>query len=295
MFYRSKCLNLEKSDSSFQSKAFLSFKKTCSAAHILLLGFCFSLLLLLPTSQSRAASVTFTYDEVNGLVQGALEGLEIRLNNLGRFNGRNHNRRNSSYVRFKGQSISSFSVEPYNVYKVFGRQHSYYVSDIRSSVVNITAQDKSFYLSLDFELEGAELEGRCVTKAGRSSYKECTTYLPAVNFTQAQVVARLRPIAHKGSLSFYISSAKIVGDVEIEYCNSWFLGFFCTEFVRIPQRTATLKKQIANKLKTFVNSRRMRDHIASNIKEKVLGNLATVSSVELTDDEIIVKGRLGRR
>jgi hypothetical protein len=255
----------------------------------------FSLLFVSQVAPSKAASVSLSYDEVNDLIGGALSGLEIRLNNLGQFNGRSHNRKNSSYVRFKGQSISAFSVEPYNVYKVFGRQHTYYVSDIRSSVVNITAQDKSFYLSLDFELEGAELEGRCVTKAGRSGYKECTTLLPAVNFTQAQVVARLRPIAHKGSLSFYISSAKIVGDVEIEYCRSWFLGFFCTEFVRIPQRTDKLKKQIASRLKTFVNSKRMRDHIASNIKDKVLGNLATVSSIQLTDDEIIIKGRLGRR
>lgn len=260
---------------------------------LVLAGFAVMFMVAMPSG--RAASVTFSYDEVNDLVQGALEGLEIRLNNLGSFNGRDHNRKNSSYVRFKGQSISAFSVEPYKVYKIFGRQHSYYVADIRSSVIDITAQDKSFYLSLDFELAGAELEGRCVTRSGRSGYKECTTLLPAVNFTKAQVVARLRPIAHKGSLSFYISSAKIVGDVEIEYCNSWFLGFFCTEFVRIPQRTDKLKKQIAGKLKSFVNSRRMRDHIASNIREKVLGNLATVSSIQLTENEIIVKGRIKRR
>lgn len=247
------------------------------------------------TVQARAASISFSYDEVNELVSGALSGLEIRLNNLGGFNGRSHNRKNSSYVRFKGQSISAFSVEPYDVYKLFGRQHTYYVSDIRSSVVNITAQDKSFYLSLDFELEGAELEGRCVTKSSRSGYQECSSFLPAVNFSKAQVVARLRPIAHKGSLSFYISSAKIVGDVEIEYCKSWFLGFFCTEFVRIPQRTARLKTQIASKLKNFVNAPRMRDHIARNIKERVLGDLATVTAVNLTDDEIIIKGRLKRR
>ena len=243
----------------------------------------------------HAASLSFTYDEVNELVGDALQGLEIRLNNLGRFNGRNHHRKNSSYVRFKGKSLSSFNVEPYNVYRLFGRTHSYYIKDIKSSVIDVTAQDKSFYLSLDFELDGAELEGRCVTKVSRKKYKECSTYLPNVNFTEAKVLARLRPIAHKGSLSFYVSSAKIVGDVNIEYCNSWFLGFFCTEFVQIPDKTEKLKKQVASKLKTFVNSRRMRDQIANNIREKVLGNLATVSSIELTDDEIIVKGRLKRR
>lgn len=244
---------------------------------------------------ARAASVSFSYDEVNDLVREALNGLEIRLNNLGEFNGRSHRRRNSSYVRFKGQSLSSFDVKPYPVTRVFGRSHSYYVSDIRSSVINITAQDKSFYLTLDFELAGAELEGRCVTKSGRRSYKECSTFLPSVNFNEARVLARLRPVAHKGSLSFYISSAKIIGDVEIEYCRSWFLGFFCTEFVRIPERTKKLKLQIARKLKTFVNAPRMRDHIAANIRDKVLGNLATVSSVQLTDDEIVIKGRLKRR
>lgn len=256
--------------------------------------FALSLLIFLPTP-GNAASLSFTYDEVNELVGDALQGLEIRLNNLGRFNGRNHHRKNSSYVRFKGKSLSSFNVEPYNVYRLFGRTHSYYIKDIKSSVIDVTAQDKSFYLSLDFELDGAELEGRCVTKVSRKKYKECSTYLPNVNFTEAKVLARLRPIAHKGSLSFYVSSAKIVGDVNIEYCNSWFLGFFCTEFVQIPDKTEKLKKQVASKLKTFVNSRRIRDQIANNIREKVLGNLATVSSIELTDDEIIVKGRLKRR
>ena len=57
-----------------------------------------------------AATFSLTYDEVNQLIGSSLEGLEIRLNNLGNFNGRNHYRKNSSYVRFKGQSISSFSV-----------------------------------------------------------------------------------------------------------------------------------------------------------------------------------------
>ena len=107
------------------------------------------------SSHVQAASLSFTYDEVNDLVGDALQGLEIRLNNLGRFNGRNHHRKNSSYVRFKGKSISSFNVEPYNVYRLFGRTHSYYVTDIKSSVINLRAQDKSFYLSLDFELDGA--------------------------------------------------------------------------------------------------------------------------------------------
>lgn len=255
----------------------------------------FFVFLIVSGGAGKAASVSFSYDEVNDLVGDALQGLEIRLNNLGNFNGKNHYRENSSYVRFKGKSLSAFSVEPYDVYKFFGRTHSYYVTDIKSSVIDVTAQDKSFYLSLDFELDGAELEGRCVTKVSRSKYEECTTYLPAVNFTEAKVVARLRPIAHKGSLSFYISSAKIVGDVTIEYCNSWFLGFFCTEFVKIPQRTDKLKLQIAQKLKVFVNSQGMRDQIANNIREKVLGNLATVSSIDLTDDEIIVKGRLKKK
>ena len=256
--------------------------------------FALSLVIFFPTPM-HAASLSFTYDEVNELVGEALQGLEIRLNNLGRFNGRNHHRKNSSYVRFKGKSLSSFNVEPYNVYRLFGRTHSYYIKDIKSSVIDVTAQDKSFYLSLDFELDGAELEGRCVTKVSRKKYKECSTYLPNVNFTEAKVLARLRPIAHKGSLSFYVSSAKIIGDVNIEYCNSWFLGFFCTEFVQIPDKTEKLKKQVASKLKTFVNSRRMRDQIANNIRDKVLGNLATVSSIKLTDNEIIVKGRLKRR
>lgn len=254
----------------------------------------FSLFLFL-SAPGNAASLSFTYDEVNELVGDALQGLEIRLNSLGRFNGRDHHRKNSSYVRFKGKSVSSFNVEPYNVYRLFGRTHSYYIKDIKSSVIDVTAQDKSFYLSLDFELDGAELEGRCVTKVSRKKYKECSTYLPNVNFTEAKVLARLRPIAHKGSLSFYVSSAKIIGDVNIEYCNSWFLGFFCTEFVQIPDKTEKLKKQVASKLKTFVNSRRMRDQIANNIRDKVLGNLATVSSIKLTDNEIIVKGRLKRR
>ena len=251
----------------------------------------FSLFLFL-SAPGNAASLSFTYDEVNELVGDALQGLEIRLNSLGRFNGRDHHRKNSSYVRFKGKSVSSFNVEPYNVYRLFGRTHSYYIKDIKSSVIDVTAQDKSFYLSLDFELDGAELEGRCVTKVSRKKYKECSTYLPNVNFTEAKVLARLRPIAHKGSLSFYVSSAKIIGDVNIEYCNSWFLGFFCTEFVQIPDKTEKLKKQVASKLKTFVNYRRMRDQIANNIRDKVLGNLATVSSIKLTDNEIIVKGRL---
>jgi hypothetical protein len=273
----------------FSSRVLLSFKCLflCS---ILIVTHSF-----LTSSSLKAASLSFSYDEVNELVGDALQGLEIRLNNLGRFNGRNHHRKNSSYVRFKGKSISSFSVEPYNVYKLFGRTHSYYVTDIKSSVIDVTAQDRSFYLSLDFELDGAELEGRCVTKVARKKYKECNSFLPNVNFTQAKVLARLRPIAHKGSMSFYISSAKIVGDINIEYCNSWFLGFFCTEFVQIPDKTEKLKKQIASKLKVFVNSQRMRDQIANNIREKVLGNLATVSSIKLTDDEIIVKGRLKRR
>jgi len=256
---------------------------------------CFTLASLASFSSSQAASISFTYDEVNDLVKESLSGLEIRLNNLGRFNGRTHRRRDSSYVRFKGQSLSSFDIEPYHVSKVFGRTHSYYVSDIRSSVIDITAQDKSFYLSLDFELQGAELQGRCVVRASRRSYKECSTFLPNVNFNQAKLVARLRTIAHKGSLSFYVSSAKVIGDVEIEYCRSWFLGFFCTEFVRIPERTKKLKLQIAKKLKSYVNSRRMRDRIASTIKDKVLGNLATVSSIELNDEEIVIKGRLRRR
>lgn len=244
---------------------------------------------------ANAASVSLSYDEVNDLMASSLDGLEIRLNNLGSFNGRSHHRKNSSYLRFKGQSISSFDVEPYHVSKVFGRTHTYYVSDIKSSVIDVHVQDKGFYLTLDFELAGAEMEGRCVTRKGRSSYKECTTFLPNINFTQARVLARLRPIAHKGSLAFYISSAKIQGDVEIEYCKSWFLGFFCTEFVKIPQRTAKLKLQIASKLKSYVNSARMRDRIAASIKSRVLGNLATVSSIELKDEEIVIKGRLARR
>ncbi len=247
------------------------------------------------SEKAQAATVSFTYDEVNELVQQSLDSIEIRLNNLGPFNGRSHHRKNASHIRLKGQSLSSFDIEPYKVNRVFGRTHSYYVSDIRSSMIDVSAQDKSFYLSLNFELNGAELQGRCVTKSGRKSYKECTTFLPDIHFSQAKVVARLRPIAHKGSLSFYVSSAKIVGDVEIEYCRSWFFGFFCTEFVRIPQRTNALKLQIAKKVKTFVNSKRMRDRIAANIRDKVLGNLATVSSINLNDDEIVIKGRLRRR
>ncbi len=244
---------------------------------------------------AQAASVSFSYDEVNDLIGSTLSGLEIRLNNLGRFDGVSHRRRNSSYVRFKGQSLSSFDVEPYPVSKIFGRTHTYYVSDIKSSVIDVHVQDKGFYLSLDFELQGAEMEGRCVTRSGRKAYKECTTFLPNINFTEAKVLARLRPVAHKGSLSFYISSAKIVGDVDLEYCRSWFLGFFCTEFVKIPQRTQKLKLQIASKLKSYVNAPRMRDRIAASIKAKVLGNLATVSSIELKDDEIVIKGKLARR
>ena len=243
---------------------------------------------------SQAASVSFSYGEINQLMRSSLDGLEIRLNNLGRFNGRTHRRKNSSHVRFKGQSLTTFDIEPYRVSRVFGRTHTYYVSDIRSTVINVTAQDKSFYLTLDFELDGAELEGRCVTRASRRSYKECTSFLPDINFTKARVLARLRPIAHKGSVSLRISSAKVVGDIEIEYCKSWFLGFFCTEFVRIPDRTKKLKLQIARKVKNTVNGRRMRDRIAQSFRTKVLGNLARVSAIELKDDEIVIKGSLRR-
>ena len=78
-------------------------------ARMFLILVCFSLGSIAGGSNSHAASISFTYDEVNDLVKDSLSGLEIRLNNLGRFNGRNHRRRDSSYVRFKGQSLSSLT------------------------------------------------------------------------------------------------------------------------------------------------------------------------------------------
>ena len=242
---------------------------------------------------AEAFTKAFTYSEISTALAGALQSFQIYLHNEGPFKDGTHFRPNISTIRLNGKRLSSFSVEPFPVGRVGGRSYFYYIEALNSSGVGVETRDKGFYLTLSLASSEAPLIPKCVKKAATGKAEECDPYpFPKIGLSSVKLIARLEPVAHKGSIAFTMTKAEVQGSPDISYCQGLLAGFACNKIARLPAFAARVRKKLEDKVLATFNTPAALDAAAIYLRDNTDVGLIAVTAVAVRDANVVVTGRV---
>jgi len=250
--------------------------------------------LLLWSLPAQAARITLSYAELSGAINEALKGVQLRLNNLGPFQNGSHRARDTSYVIVPGRTIARFDIEPYEAARSRGRVYTYYVSDVTSQTISASTAEESFQVDIDFALKPAALVERCVQGTGKRAV-ECppSAWYPDLGLTQAQIRAKLTPIAHRNSLAFEMTDLTLAVDVSVGLCDYFLVGpLLCTYGVDIEKLKADGRALMRKKIIEAFNETGTRDRIADAVARDVLKGFVRIRSIKVLAGEIVIDAEL---
>lgn len=216
--------------------------------------------LLLPLAPASAAELKISLSELARIVSATLGGAKLRL----------HNVPGGAFDFSAGSSITlgSTSVPIPIAAKTFeagGAVYGYYVNDINSNNLTVSAVPGALRFVLTFDDKGAEVIGRCV-----SGLCIADSALPEVQWVKPAVTIDLAPAYANGSLSLVAKKVDVGGTFapDCAAASGLFSGSVCK--LVLPQA----RKSTAN-LKTDLNSMLMAQINAPDLQAKLSSTLKT--------------------
>ncbi len=183
-------------------------------------------------AQARLETFTIQKSAIQNTLNQALANTSIRVDNLGARNGGSFLQQDSYVsvrVRQNTEIIRRFDVpeQSFTINNAGGRHLRFYVSSFNSSAIRTSlapTRGGDIIFQLNFESDGAEVQGRCVTRRGviRRRWEECRLDLnrnAQINNATLRVWAPLT--VRNGRLSYGDPKANFQADVSLDnrLCN----------------------------------------------------------------------------
>lgn len=225
-----------------------------------------------------AAELRVSFAELAGVVQAVLGDAKVHLHNK---SGGLLNLTSGSYVQLAGQQIA-VPLAPKS-FEVLGSTYAYYVDDVNTTSVKVSAVPSALRLTLTFESKGDELTAGCIQ--GGCSLADA---LPVINWQNGSVSVDLVPVRYGASLALMAKSVTIGGDIKPSCASSG--GFFsegaCDLALGWAERAiAKLRPDIVNTLKDKINDPQIQASIAENVKKHLtLGPAGAITITNVATD-----------
>ena len=231
---------------------------------------------------ASAAELRISLTELAGVVQTVMGTSKLHLNNKpGGF--------------LSGTSASSWTIAgketaiplPPKSFALLGSTYAYYVEDLNSKSISVTAAPSAVRLTLTFEDKAAELKGGCVSG-------ECglATALPKIVWKNGTVTIDVVPVRLGSSITLQVKSVAIGGLMSAK-CGG--AGIFadgaCSVALTFAKRTiANLKPEMAAALKAKVNDTATQDAVANGLKKYLaVGPAGEIAITDVTSDAKTVR------
>jgi len=241
-------------------------------------GLIAAVLLALTPVSARAAELKISLAELARILTVTLGDAKLRLHNVP---GGMIDLAAGSSLTIGGSSIAL--PVPARTFVVGGTTYAYYVNDLNSGPITISAVPSALRFTIPFKTDGPALVGKCVTGFCLSD-----SILPEIQWTKSVVTFDLTPVWINGDLSLDLKQVNIGGTFTPD-CNAAggiFSGGLC-DIVLSKARTATrtLKTDLDATLKDKVNAPDVQGQIATGLRNYLkIGPLGQVHISKVTVD-----------
>ena len=153
---------------------------------------------------------------------------------------------------------------PARTFSVGGTTYAYYVNEVNSSKITISAVPSALRFTVVFATNGPALVGRCVT-----GFCFSDSILPEITWTKPAVTFDLTPVWINGNLSLDLKRVDISGTFtpDCNAANGIFSGGICD--LALPKArgaTRTLKTDLDKALKDQVNAPEIQAKLAAGLR-----------------------------
>lgn len=234
---------------------------------------------------SRAADLRVDFSELARLVQSIAGTAKIRLNNapagglMEIFNPGSSITIGNTTLPIPLEA-STFSVPPFLAV-------SYYVKDVNSTAVTVVARSGAVRISVQFESDGPELVGDCVSGL-------CTdAIMPTVEWMAPTVHIDLVPVAVNGSIALGVKAVEIGGQLQAA-CPPGSSSLCRATLGAANRAIGRVRAELPGKLKDKLNAPELQQKLADGLKPYLtLGPAGEVrvSSVAVDAKGIVVSFR----
>lgn len=165
----------------------------------------FASLALLQSASSQAAELRITFDELTKLVQSIADTTKIYLNSVpSGFLTNGALFASGSYIEIGSQRYELPRLE--KQFDKAGSKYGYYVKDMSSTSIRVSAVDRALRLTVAFESDGPEAVPACISG-------ECPllNFLPEIEWTRPSVNLDFVPVQFNGSVSLKVTNVSIGG------------------------------------------------------------------------------------
>ncbi len=210
-------------------------------------------------TSAPAAELRIDFRELATLAGTILAGAKIRLHNVP-----------GGVLDFSaGSSVTIGGAErpipvPVRSFETAGARYAFLMNDINSRAIKVSAVAGAVRLSIEFEDEGPELVGRCL-----SGICPPDGTLPNIEWQKPSVAIDLIPVKIGDSLSLKAKHMQVMGTLEPRCLAS--AGFFASSLCRavLPQVKRTISRlrgDLDKGLVDQVNAATIQDKIAQSLK-----------------------------
>ncbi|MEQ1670392.1 MAG: hypothetical protein ABL893_06005 [Hyphomicrobium sp.] len=243
----------------------------------LFLTFAAALGCLLAPQQAAAAELRITLNELAGVVQAVLGPSKLHLDNKpgGLFSGGTGS---SWTIAGKETAIPL----PAKSFRLMGSTYAYYVEDLNSKSISVTAAPAAVRLMLAFEDKAADLKGACVSG-------DCglAAALPKIIWKSGTVTIDVVPVRLGSSITLQVKNVAIGGLMSAKCGGAGIIADgACSVALTFAKRTiANLKPEIAATLKAKVNDSATQEAVANGLKTYLaVGPAGEIAITGVTSD-----------
>ncbi len=207
-----------------------------------------------------AADLKLSLAELARILNSTLKNPQVRLHNLpsaGIFD-----LTAGSSFSLGGQTVPISGVDPRS-FEVAGATYAYYINELNSQSVLVSAVPSALRVTIVFESEAPEIVGRCISGLCVSNAS-----LPELQWQAPSVTVDLTPVWVNGRLSLDAKRVEVGGSFVPECPGG---GFFSGSVCRLvlPKArgvAATLKTEVAKQLKDVINGAAAQAAIADGLR-----------------------------
>jgi hypothetical protein len=233
---------------------------------------------MLGAGPASAAELRITLSELAGLVQAVLGNAKLHLNNKpgGFLSGAS-----GSYLEMAGKQ-TAIPLAPKS-FAVFGSTYAYYVDDLNSESIRVSAVASAVRLTLNFPAKETVLESGCVSG-------DCglTEALPKIVWKNASVTIDVAPVRLGSSITLQVKTMQIGGALSARCAatGNIFTDGACKVGLSWANRTiAKLKPDIAAKVKDKVNDPKTQADVANGLKKYLtIGQSGEIAITDVKND-----------
>jgi hypothetical protein len=224
---------------------------------------------------------------VAGVLNSAVQGTRLHLDNYGPMHGQSHQLDNGSFLRWGGVTYPFTLPEiQYDLDCGFFcpdiGQARFYVDNLDMTSIAIGWARPSFRATLSFESNGREVKG-WYTDA--TTGIESDSLMPDVNIDNARLALALTPVADAGRLSYRVASVGL--SANIQATGACDLGWDVCDF--FGSYKARIKSEIENRVRTKLSDPSVRGFAAAALDTFLTGRgMPTVNRVFIEGDTLVL-------